>query len=244
MYFLRLSALVICLLLGSSYGSEQEPRCYSRFDYEEKLLQKTIHTDFQLQEYVRQMDKAMEEIRAHKAEFNDMKASIEKVAEDIKSSVTTTTRELIQEIAEVRESVDTPTIVFNARQAADQSPEKYNVIVLQTVIQNIGNAYDSNTGIFTAPVNGTFMFSIKACKNYQQWTYFRLVVDTQDNVILTISDYQGNAYDTTSSASVATYLTAGQKIWVQSFHNSGSTQTLREQENYCWNQFTGVLLHN
>ena len=36
---------------------------FDRFDWQEKLLEKTVKTDIQMQEYVRQMDKALDSIK-------------------------------------------------------------------------------------------------------------------------------------------------------------------------------------
>ncbi|XP_052079204.1 uncharacterized protein LOC127717560 [Mytilus californianus] len=37
-----------------------------------------------------------------------------------------------------------------------------SVVVYNTVITNLGNGYDSSTGIFTAPSNGVYIFSWSA----------------------------------------------------------------------------------
>ena len=133
-------------------------------------------------------------------------------------------------------------ITFNARNAVDRSPETNQIIIFNSVIQNRGNAYDSVTGMFTTPVDGTYTFNVQVCTHSSKWAYFQLALDRMDNVILTVSSYNGDASYTTVSNSVSYYLTEGQRLWVKSYYNSGSTHTLYDNGN-CWNQFSGALIH-
>ena len=135
-----------------------------------------------------------------------------------------------------------PVVLFSARHVRDTSPEGGQVIVFYDTLQNIGDAYDPVTGIFTAPVSGTYLFSIQACTQASQFARFQLVAESSDNIILAISHYTHSASYTTSSDSVAHHLTEGQRVWVVSYHNSGSTTTLYDHSSYCWNHFFGVLL--
>ena len=111
------------------------------------------------------------------------------------------------------------------------------------MLQNIGGAYNSDTGIFTVPVNGTYMFNVQVCANIAAWGQFQLVVDESANIILAIRYYEANVGDTSSSDSVAVYLTKGQQVWVQSSYNAGSTNVLDAYDSYCWNHFSGALVH-
>ena len=133
-------------------------------------------------------------------------------------------------------------ITFNARNAVDRSPETNQIIIFNSVIQNRGNAYDSVTGIFTTPVDGIYTFNVQVCTHSSKWAYFQLALDRMDNVILTVSSYNGDASYTTVSNSVSYYLTEGQRLWVKSYYNSGSSHTLYDNGN-CWNQFSGALIH-
>ena len=131
----------------------------------------------------------------------------------------------------------TRTITFSAKTAFNLIPETSQVIIFQTVLQNEGNAYDSTSGVFTSPVNGTFFFSVQLCANNRKWARFQLVVDNMKS-ILAISHYNRYASHTTTSNSVAQYLSEGQKVWVQASYNAGLSET-----PFCWNQFSGMLVH-
>ena len=135
-----------------------------------------------------------------------------------------------------------PTIQFSAKDVRDVSPTQNQVIIFPTVLQNIGNCYNPGTGVFTAPTNGTYIFSMQTCTYSAQYAYFQLVVDSSDNVILVLRNYDSAAYTTTSD-SVPHYLMVGQRVWVQSYLNSGTTITLVHVEENCWNHFSGVLVN-
>ena len=124
----------------------------------------------------------------------------------------------------------------------DLSPEHDQIVIFNHVIQNRGDAYDSVTGIFTTPVDGTYTFNVQACTHVNKHAAFKLALDRIDNVIMTVSSYNGDASYTTVSNSVSYYLTEGQRLWVKSHFNSGSSHTLCDSGN-CWNQFSGALIH-
>ena len=51
------------------------------------------------------------------------------------------------------------TVSFHARLTDDVfNPPSNSTLVLDTVVTNIGNAYNPTTGLFTAPYNGTYFF--------------------------------------------------------------------------------------
>ena len=136
--------------------------------------------------------------------------------------------------------VKTPTIAFNAKGAKDNSPETKQRIVFQSVVFNVGNAYDTETGIFTSPINGTFLFSVQLCAHNQKTVQFQVVVDNSENVILAIRHYDYHDHVSTSNT-VPQYLTEGQRVWVQASY--GSTSRLLYESTDCWNQFSGCLVH-
>ena len=133
-----------------------------------------------------------------------------------------------------------PTVSFNVRGALAQSPAANQIITFQHVIQNLGGAYDDVTGIFTALNNGTYFFGAQVCSSVQKYGILQIVVDSCNNAILTITDYDNNVPETSAGGTVIQYLVKGQRVWLQ---NQYSETKLFDRDDQCWNQFTGVLIH-
>ena len=130
-----------------------------------------------------------------------------------------------------------PTIVFNANRVTSFSASNGQIMVFRSVISNIGNGYNSTTGKFTAPVNGTYSFTVHMCVHWDKTAYFHLVVDGQ--VVTNLSAFS-NHWTTTSSSTVQVFLTQGQEVWVQSADSCSSCLLVY---SVCWNQFSGSLIH-
>lgn len=137
--------------------------------------------------------------------------------------------------------VQEPIVVFNVKTAKDVSPQANQKILFNTILLNLGGAYDEATGIFTAPVNGTYMFAIQVATYLGKWGRFHLVCDT-GNIILSIAHYNADNHFSSTAGTVAHILTKGQRIWLEFAYNSGSTQRLYEDVNYASNQFSGMLV--
>ena len=131
-----------------------------------------------------------------------------------------------------------PAVVFNVHQATNLTLPVDQPVVFSSVISNIGNGYNSSTGKFTAPVNGTYSFTVQLCVAYQKAAYFSVVLD--DSIVTHIQYYDRYA-TTTTSTTVPLFLTQGQKVWVQP--TSSCSGCLKENST-CWNSFSGSLVHN
>ena len=138
------------------------------------------------------------------------------------------------------DSLITPTVAFNVRDAMHNTPAVYDIIRFEKILLNLGGAYDQITGIFTIPVNGTYLFGAQVCTINKKYGWFQIAVDAMDNVILLIVDYEDASKHSSSSGMAVTHLTKGQRVWLQ---NAYSPTSLYDTDIGCWNQFTGVLLH-
>lgn len=269
-----LRAVVLAVLLPTMINSNivSEPKVHSWFDYENQLLYKAIETNVLVKQYMDQLKTALQTMAAQTEEFAQMKKVLEETNDDVKTETKKWLKAQTEEFAQLKKVLEetnadfrvetvnrletmeqtvqdaigearTPIVSFNARSAVDRSPDQDQIMVYKTVLQNIGDPYDSATGIFTAPLAGTFMFNVNVCTYQSKWSQLQLVVDSRDNIILTFRHYNSDNTDS-SFGSVTHYLTKGQRVWVQSEYNSGSSNTLYEHSNECWNQFSGTLLNH
>ena len=110
------------------------------------------------------------------------------------------------------DDIKIPTIVFNANNVTTLSPHIDDTLVFSSVISNIGNAYNSTTGKFTTPVNGTYSFTVQLCA-YNKAGQFNLVLD--GNILTGLYVFSDNGYSTQSST-LSVFLKRGQNVWVRS----------------------------
>ena len=191
-----------------------------------------------METYLKNMNNAMESIAGLIDDYKDIIVNIDNAIGEYRALIDQQNQR-IDQVHVIKE----PTIAFNVRDAKNLSPQKNEIIQFKTILLNAGGGFDETTGIFTSPVNGTFIFSVQVATKYKKFGVFQLVSDTIDNEILRIAHYNGNADETTTSGTVAYVLFQGQRVWVQSLYNYGSTQTLDEHASYGTNQFSGVLVH-
>nr|QBA18394.1 VIgL family C1q-related protein 4 isoform 1 [Littorina littorea] len=126
------------------------------------------------------------------------------------------------------------TVSFHARLAGD----KYflpsgSTLILPTVVNNHGNAYDNNTGKFTAPFTATYCFLATTVDlNRALYAELSLVVDgTEVDYVHTNTEL----YFQSASVHAVLHLTAGQKVWLN----------VPSSNNYFWARataFSGFLV--
>ena len=128
--------------------------------------------------------------------------------------------------------------MFNAHHVTTTtSPPAGQPLVFSSVLSNIGNGYSSSTGKFTAPVNGTYSFTVQLCVSTNHGATFGLVLD--GTTITYFYDYEHD-HATTFSTTVPLFLKQGQKVWVTPTYSCSSCLT---EWSDCWNRFSGSLVH-
>jgi hypothetical protein len=108
-------------------------------------------------------------------------------------------------------------------------------VVWNSVKNNVGNAYNSSTGIFTAPVNGVYFFSFYGMNNNGGTFWLQLQKNNADMginpYVVSSGQYDGN------HGSVILELVANDQIKIV----SPSTTTLYAEGN-AHNGFSGYLI--
>ena len=127
-------------------------------------------------------------------------------------------------------------VAFHARHSTDPfNVGSQGTIVYDTAITNVGNAYDHETGFFTAPVSGTYAFFVNcmAVVGTSEETY----VEVDGTIVAGCYSWRPNGSPIEQGATMATvHLQAGQRVWVR---------LLEDAENVrggLWNTFSGFLL--
>ncbi|KAK7163398.1 hypothetical protein R3I93_007449 [Phoxinus phoxinus] len=91
-------------------------------------------------------------------------------------------------------------------------------VVYENAFTNIGNAYDINTGVFTAPVKGVYFFNFVVFNPYAISTGVRLLKN--GNFVVAASDNPpGQDTEDTACNSVTLLLEQGDRILLQLLQN-------------------------
>ncbi|KAL4237731.1 hypothetical protein ACF0H5_002444 [Mactra antiquata] len=251
-----LCSIVLALCFISLCQCE-EPKSCSQFYYVDKLLEKMIRIELKgetldkeiadtnsnvhltLDELKRERDNFKNEIMEFKNLMKDFKINTDSFIGTMENKFLgfkTETREIIKNMA-------TPNVVFKARTVKDKSPSKGETIIFQDIMFNYGKAYDETTGVFTVPVNGTYLFTVQVCLNNNKSFYYGIVSDYDVHT-------SGVFHDSTATicytADATMRLDVGQKVWLKCLYGSPSGDVFYEYTtstfNY-WNTFSGVLVH-
>ncbi|XP_053389430.1 complement C1q tumor necrosis factor-related protein 3-like [Mercenaria mercenaria] len=251
--------LLVCLF---STLTVSEPIC-SKFVYEEQLLEKMVRVEFNvgqtekeikstnslvlesLQQLKQTREKMTEEFEALKLEakkmLNENEVKVSKEIDDLRAERAKTLEEYDNKIKEFGEAAVVPNIAFKARTPSSLDPDDNAVIVFTKNIVNIGNAYDNTTGIFTAPIDGAYLFTSQLCLQSGKHITFGIYIE---NIVYALSRYYGIGEGDYICFNIETtaVLKANQRVSVKSW-SATTGNILLEEENHRWNVFSGTLIH-
>ncbi|XP_060587496.1 heavy metal-binding protein HIP-like [Ruditapes philippinarum] len=235
---------VFLLFLLTSGRNCEEPHC-SKYDFEEKVLEKMVRMEFKMENMKSEVELCVKRVESIKMEVSDqMKTNEQELEKGLEASmkeVSGVTAEVKTKLNEFKGLTDTVTltVAFKARLNAIVSVENSQVIVFPTVLFNEADAYNLGTGKFTAPVNGLYMFSLAFCVYPQKILIVGIMIE---GTRYTTSLFRGDDSYGCSSADTVAIVTAGQKIWVEVLPG-GNTGTIINQDAYRWNTFSGALIN-
>ncbi|XP_025088537.1 complement C1q and tumor necrosis factor-related protein 9A-like [Pomacea canaliculata] len=129
-------------------------------------------------------------------------------------------------------------VAFTVRFSTDENLHGILISSGQTlkfdsVITNLGNAYDASTGVFTAPISGLYTFHLVAMVPLQARNLDLAVIKGSIPVDHVYANSQSP--DAQGSTQYTIHLTAGEMVWVQQVGGDG----VRGGD---WTVFTGYLL--
>ncbi|XP_045169773.1 C1q-related factor-like [Mercenaria mercenaria] len=136
-----------CSVIGS------EPVC-SRFHYEEQTLEKMIRQEILIEKIKAEMDVTKQEVLDALSDLKNERQAMESLKDEMKGSAIKRT------------------VAFKAQVVSDKAMSDGKVIVFSETLLNQGDAYDKASGIFVAPVGGTYLFTTQICLGIGTRSYF------------------------------------------------------------------------
>lgn len=126
-------------------------------------------------------------------------------------------------------------VAFIASHPSTLVPEYKQIIVFQKVTLNEGSAYNPQTGIFVAPVNGLYHFTAHVCNDFTKAVVVALI---HNGNVQALSTQYESSYGGCGSVSALVRINVGDIVNVVNYYNSSY---LRE-DVFRGNSFIGFRL--
>ena len=116
------------------------------------------------------------------------------------------------------------------------------LIKCNKALLNVGNAYNTITGLFTVPQTGVYLltFTINTHVGTSAATIFVKLVSNNKNIIDAVSKLPAGDYDQMGGNTAIVQLSAGESVWLEVF--ATTTGELQSDETFRYVSFSGVLL--
>jgi hypothetical protein len=132
-----------------------------------------------------------------------------------------------------------PTVAFHAHDVKDFILDRtHEIIVFERVITNQGSGYNNATGVFTASIEGVYLFTVNVCASSKKWSTIGLVLD--GTFISKSTNYNDQSYSC-GSVSAIVKMETGRQVWVANLYGSNG-HVLAGEDMYAMNTFSGVLI--
>ncbi|WAR22709.1 hypothetical protein MAR_036378 [Mya arenaria] len=265
MAVLSLVFLIYCCIF---LGRAVEPTCpvCSKYDYDERLLERVIKNELTFQLLSEGIQKTNEIVQSKLADLKSKTEEAKSVVErtnvlvdntertlaeltgDTRANVSETimeTRRQLQSLqTQAREFMDiargkiaTPTVVFQSQLTGDTKLTKDDLIVYSHVIANEGEGYDVTTGHFVAPFGGLYALTGQVCARTSIALHIAM---TRNADVIHAGVYHGDGSVPCHGINVYAQLDKDDQV---SMKCSWGECNLRHQDGYRLTSFGGALIH-
>ncbi|WAQ93491.1 EMIL2-like protein [Mya arenaria] len=136
-----------------------------------------------------------------------------------------------------------PTVLFRARNVVDYSLSTTDqTIIFNEVLYNVGGGYNSPTGTFTAPVKGSYLFTVNLCPAKNKSIFYAIMV--KEDVVVNGHTYNVSGWLCVSGEAIV-QLDANDVVYVKSMYTSDVLleSGLLNSFDPKANSFSGVFLY-
>ncbi|XP_062569356.1 uncharacterized protein LOC134231414 [Saccostrea cucullata] len=162
-----------------------------------------------------------------------------KVQKDCKESTELSTKltDYIQTLANsTRGAHKKPVVAFTAKLSKDTGISGHEIVVYDNVLTNWGGAYNSQTGIFTAPYDGLYTISCTLMSHPSNSVNLNIIKNGKKISML----YSASNTYPLAGQTVHLILNKKDRVWIQNPHPQ--TAMLHDHDSY--NLFSGLLVTN
>ncbi|KAK3097904.1 hypothetical protein FSP39_014297 [Pinctada imbricata] len=106
------------------------------------------------------------------------------------------------------------------------------IIKYDKVLTNKGSAYNTNTGIFTCPTTGTYVFTWSTMSGVYSNICDATIYHNGNGLLLSSSNEGGGSYEEVASNTLVLTMAVGDRVWIQ-------TGTGTFCNGYPWTGFSG-----
>ncbi|XP_052761728.1 uncharacterized protein LOC128204352 [Mya arenaria] len=250
------------LLLLVSVTVVSEPSCpaCSKYDYEEKVLERMIRMEFAFEKVLKENKAVSKTVEQDLTRIKEENERLHATVDALKDQQEQEERRLVSLMEEVErnQSSTLEKIVSDSNKTLEQTFAAFNDIkaygvsncystgVLPRSLSTYqhpghqGNGYSATTGKFTAPARGLYLFLMHTCTPSHKYVFLQIV--KEGSVLISSGQYDTDSH-TCSSSQVFVQLDAGETVWVQCTSGSSNRQ-LYDSRLYGWTSFGGALIHN
>ncbi|XP_060568783.1 multimerin-2-like [Ruditapes philippinarum] len=203
-----------------------------------------VRIEFQMERLKLEVEQCVKRVEHIKTEVSDqMKANQQELENGFETSVkevSNVTSAVKAKLLELQDAV-TPTVAFKAKLKSSTTLVGGQTIVFPVLIFTEGDVYNPDTGKFTAPISGVYMFSLAFCVYPKKTLTVSIMIE---GTRYATSLFYGDDNRGCSSADTVAIVTAGQKVWVEAIPGGIDSGTIIDQHDaYRWNTFCGALIN-
>ncbi|XP_053390861.1 uncharacterized protein LOC128553711 [Mercenaria mercenaria] len=220
-----------------------EPVC-SRFHYEEQTLEKMIRQEILIEKIKAELDvtkqevlDALSELKNERQAIESLKDNMDKYTEAVKTQQETNIKEYKAEIERLKGSAIKRTVAFKAQVVSDKAMSDGKVIIFSETLLSQGDAYDKASGIFVAPLEGTYLFTTQICLGIGTRSYFGISLNGN---IISKSLLGDNAWEKCYTLDTVATVKSGDKVAVKCTEYCGGDSLW--ENRLATSSFSGILI--
>ena len=222
---------------------QNEPQCSSRFDYEYKVVQKLVdleNANKEQKQKLTDLENANKEQKQINEEIMKKHAQLESEVDNTRN-VASECRQANDELKDALEVLNNTIQSFHGFSAYDsttKSPTKGSSIVFRRTQLNEGDLYNTETGQFTVPVDGIYVFHATLCTHSPDISIYAAFMG--DKEVLGMLASSEKDYNSCHSGSALARLQKGSKVYLQVTYISSGPVLF--DDKYHMNSFSGFLV--